>query len=217
MCRSFLTSSGRWELLDCIHVGVCGCTFLTGQSDTSDYFCVLFCFFSFFDELASSDFSQTGVMNLLIWTKSERLNLSTSDVRLYSDLNLLSWNDLITSSPSVRRFFVFPTMNTLWISPVPANHTEWSEANSRQITDTKGTLDYYANCYPVQKKKTWDHLEPNLVAILAWNLHQDFICSTVQSSVRSWRGNMLFYTSFFSSNNFHRLACLVVSAVTIFL
>ena len=48
MCRSFLTSSGRWELLDCIHVGVCGCTFLTGQSDTSDYFCVLFCFFFFF-------------------------------------------------------------------------------------------------------------------------------------------------------------------------
>lgn len=47
MCRSFLTSSGRWELLDCIHVGVCHCTFLTSQPDTSDCFCGLF-FFTFF-------------------------------------------------------------------------------------------------------------------------------------------------------------------------
>lgn len=148
MCRSFLTSSGRWELLDCIHVGVCHCTFLTSQPDTSDCFCgvffYIFFFFSLFDELTSSDFSQTGVMNLLIWTKSERLNLNASDLWLDSDLNLLSWNDLLTSSPSVHRFVVFLTTNTLWISPMPANRMEWSEANS------------------MQKKNTWDHLEPKL-------------------------------------------------------
>lgn len=107
-------------------------------------FFYIFYFFSLFDELTSSDFSQTGVMNLLIWTKSERLNLNANDLWLDSDLNLLSWNDLLTSSPSVHRFVVFLTTNTLWISPMPANRMEWSEANS------------------MQKKNTWDHLEPKL-------------------------------------------------------
>lgn len=81
MCRSFLTNSGRWEMLDCIYVGVY--TFLKRQISHSwlHHYSLLYC---------SS-----------LWCIDQSSQIMSNESWLLT--SLLTWNDFIPSSnPKIR-------------------------------------------------------------------------------------------------------------------